>query len=90
MNIAWCFCLEIVSHIQLFVISFTPTKSIFVVCFYISYPILNYFNLQTLFIYHVHRQSLVTCYAFPDIVLFEMAWIVNIVVIDISVIIVVL
>ena len=62
---------------------------IFAVCFYMVYPILNYFNLQALFICHVHRQSLVTC-AFPDVDLFKMAWIVNIVLIDISIIIVVL
>ena len=62
---------------------------IFIVCFYLAYPILNYFNLQALFICHVHKQTLVTC-AFPDIDLFKMAWIANIVLVDISIIIVVL
>ena len=62
---------------------------IFIVCFYMAYPILNYFKLQELFVCHVHKQSLVTC-AFPDIALFKMAWIVNIVLIDISITIVVL
>ena len=62
---------------------------IFIVCFYTAYPILNYFKLQELFVCHVIKQSLVTC-AFPDIGLFKMAWIVNIVLIDISITIVVL
>ena len=62
---------------------------IFIVCFYLCYPILNYFNLQALFICHVHRQTLVTC-AFPDIDLLKMAWIINIVLVDISIVLVVL
>ena len=62
---------------------------IFVMCFYMAYPSLNYFNIQSLFICHVHKQSLITC-TFPDIDLFKMAWIVNIVLLDISIIIVAL
>lgn len=62
---------------------------IFVVCFYLVYPILNYFNLQELFVCHVHKQTLVTC-AFPDIDLLRLAWIVNIVLVDVSIVIVAL
>ena len=62
---------------------------IFVVCFYLTYPILNYFSLQELFVCHVHKQTLVTC-AFPDIDLFRLAWIVNIVLVDVSIVIVAL
>ena len=47
---------------------------ILVVCFYLTYPILNYNSLQGLFICHVHKQTLVTC-AFPDIDLFKLVWI---------------
>ena len=62
---------------------------IFAVCFYLAYPVLNYFNFQALFVCHVHKQTLVTC-VFPDIDLFKLAWIVNIVLVDISILIVVL
>lgn len=62
---------------------------ILVVCFYLTFPILNYYSLQGLFICHVHKQTLVTC-AFPDIDLFKLVWIINIVLVDISIVIVVL
>lgn len=62
---------------------------IFVVCFYLTYPFFNYYSLQGLFVCHVHKQTLVTC-TFPDIDLFKLAWIVNIVLVDISILIVVL
>ncbi|KAL9959262.1 hypothetical protein ACROYT_G032569 [Oculina patagonica] len=62
---------------------------IFIVCFYLTYPILDYFSLQGLFVCHVHKQTLVTC-AFPDIDLFRLAWIVNIVLVDVSIVIVAL
>ena len=61
---------------------------IFIVCFYMAFPSLNYFNLQSHFVCHVHRQTLITC-CFPDIDLFKMAWIVNIVLLDICIIIIV-
>lgn len=62
---------------------------ILVVCFYLTFPILNYYSLQGLFICHVHKQTLVTC-AFPDIDLLKLVWIINIVLVDISIVIVVL
>lgn len=62
---------------------------ILIVCFYMAFPSLNYFNLQSHFVCHVHRQTLITC-SFPDIDLFKMAWIVNIVLLDICIIIIVL
>lgn len=62
---------------------------ILVVCFYLAYPVLNYFSLQGLFVCHVHKQTLVTC-TFPDIDLFKLAWIVNIVLVDVSIVIVAL
>ena len=62
---------------------------IFIVCFYLSYPMLNYFNLQAQFVCHVNGQTLITC-TFPDIDLFKMAWITNIVIVDASIVIVVL
>ncbi|XP_022784605.1 uncharacterized protein LOC111325131 [Stylophora pistillata] len=62
---------------------------IFIVTFYVAYPQLNYANFQGYFVCHVHKQTLVTC-VFPDIDLFKLAWIVNIVLVDISIVIVVL
>ena len=61
---------------------------IFIVCFYLSYPVLNYYSLQALFVCHVNRQTLVTC-IFPDIGLFKVAWIANLVLVDISIVLVV-
>lgn len=61
---------------------------ILIVCFYLSYPMLNYFSLQALFVCHVNRQTLVTC-TFPDIDLFKVAWIANLVLVDISIVLVV-
>lgn len=79
-----------------FLTSFYTTKLmlnlgifIFIITFYMAYPTLGYFSLQEFIVCHVHKQSLVTC-AFPDIDLFKMAWIINITLIDVSIIIVVL
>ena len=62
---------------------------IFMVTFYVAYPVLNYVEFQGSFVCHVHKQTLVTC-VFPDVDLFKLAWIVNIVLVDISIAIVVL